>query len=135
MSLIRWDDSLSVNVKEIDNQHKKLVDIMNKLHNAMQARESRKVLIKIIGNLASYTVDHFLTEEDYFDQFGYPEAEKHKQEHSKFANKIADFQTGFNEGSLMLSTDIMLFLQDWLINHIQGIDREYIEFFHEHGLS
>ncbi len=134
MAIVEWSDSLSVKVREIDLQHKKLVQLVNDLHEAMLKKETKNVLGSIIQELANYTVEHFATEEKYFDKFGYPETEQHKKEHKEFVQQVVDFQKGFESGKILLSMKIMKFLKDWLVNHIMGTDHKYVEFFNEHGL-
>ena len=134
MALIRWDNSLSVDVEEIDNQHKKLVVFMNELHDAIRNRQSNRILGETIDGLIAYAKEHFTTEEKYFEEFEYVNMKKHKQEHTDFINKIADFKTGFDEKKLSVSTDLIEFLVYWFITHLQGSDRDYIECFKKHGL-
>ncbi len=135
MALFNWDSKLSVNVEEIDAQHKKLVQMINELNDAMKDRKSKEILNNIIHGLIEYTGSHFLTEEKYFDEFEYPEASVHKKEHNDFVKKVSKFENDFNEGRLLLSIDIMEFLKDWLVNHIQGSDKKYTTLFNENGLK
>lgn len=135
MSLIEWTDSLSVNIEEIDNQHRKLVGFINELHLAMRERKAKDVLGKIVEGLTDYAIVHFSTEEKYFDQFNYLKSASHKREHESFIGKVNDFKTGFDKGKIMLSMDVMDFLKDWLVKHIQKTDMAYAPFFHENGLK
>jgi hemerythrin len=135
MAFIEWNDSLSVGVNEIDLQHQKLIGIINELHDAMRLGKGNDVLGKIIKGLVSYAGTHFLTEEKYFDQFGYPEAGSHKGEHSAFAQKVAEFKDGFDAGKVALSINVMNFLSNWLRNHIKVVDKKYGPFFIEKGLK
>ncbi len=135
MPLIIWENSLSVKVSEIDAQHKKLVELINSLHESMKARKANEALGEIIENLISYAIEHFRTEEKYFDEFGYLKAIQHKKEHKNFVNKVAAFKNDFDNGKMMLSMDIMDFLKDWLLNHIKKTDMAYSDFFVEKGLS
>jgi hemerythrin len=135
MALINWNDSLSVNVKEIDLQHKKLIDMINELNDAMKTGRGKDAVGKIVGGLISYTAIHFKKEEQYFDQFGYPDTENHKKEHVAFVKKVTDFKDGFAKGNLSLSIEVMNFLSDWLKNHIKGTDKKYAGFFNEKGLK
>jgi hemerythrin len=135
MSLIEWTDSLSVGIEEIDKQHKRLIELINELHVAMRERRTRDVLGNIINGLKDYAVIHFSTEEKYFDQYNYLKSGSHKREHMAFINKVIAFKAGFDKGKLMLSMEIMDFLKDWLVNHIQKIDMAYASFFHEKGLN
>lgn len=135
MALIEWNDSFSVGVVEIDGQHQKLVTMINDLNDAMRQRKGKDVLGNIVNGLVSYAGTHFRTEEKYFDQFGYPEANSHKQEHADFVNKVAEFKDGFDREKLGLSIEVMQFLSNWLQNHIKRIDKKYSLFFNEKGLK
>ncbi|MCP4353146.1 MAG: hemerythrin family protein [Desulfobacterales bacterium] len=135
MPLIQWDDSLNVNVAEIDRQHQRLVEMINDLDDAMRQGKGKDVLGKIIDGLIAYAATHFRTEERYFDLFGYPEANNHKKEHSEFVKKISEFKDGFEKGKLGLSIQVMNFLRDWLQKHIKEVDKKYGPFFNEMGLK
>jgi hemerythrin len=135
MALIQWNDSFSVGVVEIDKQHQKLVGMINDLNDAMRQGKGKDVLGKIIKGLIGYAETHFRTEEKYFDQFGYPDANNHKKEHSDFVMKVAEFKDGFDRRKLGLSIEVMSFLSKWLQNHIKGVDKKYGPFFNEKGLK
>lgn len=123
MALINWSDNLSVNVKEIDNQHKQLIAMINELDEAMRNRKGRDILGKIITNMINYTAHHFSTEEKYFAQYGYPATEEHMKEHRAFVDKVNDFNNKFDKARIGLTTDVINFLSDWLKRHIQGTDK------------
>ena len=135
MALIKWDDSFSVKVAEIDKQHQKLIDMINELNDAMKQGKGKDILGKIIKGLVQYTATHFKTEEDYFKQFNYPHADTHKKEHDAFVKKVSEFKDEFEKGNISLTIEVMKFLSDWLRNHIKGTDKHYSRFFNEHGLQ
>ncbi len=135
MALIQWNESLSVNVSEIDKQHEKLVSMINELDDAMRQGKGKVALGKIVTGLIGYAGTHFKTEEKYFDQFGYPETDGHKKEHSDFVVSVCEFQDGFEKGKFGLSITVMNFLSDWLQNHIKGSDKQYGPFLNEKGLK
>ncbi|MBU1099403.1 MAG: bacteriohemerythrin [Bacteroidetes bacterium] len=135
MSLIDWKDDLSVQIVEIDNQHKKLLNLINELHDAMKTGKAKDVLESIIQKLISYTKSHFATEEKYFKQFNYPLTNEHIKEHNDFVNNVSDFQEKFKAGKLGLSIEIMKFLTTWISKHIQETDKAYSEFFIENGVK
>ena len=135
MALIKWDDSFSVKVAEIDRQHQKLISMINELNDAMKQGKGKDILGKIVNGLISYTATHFKTEENYFERFGYPDADQHKKEHIAFVQKVSDFKNGFEKGKLSLSIEVMNFLSDWLQNHIKGTDKKYSQFFNGKGLK
>lgn len=135
MAFFVWDNKYSVGVREIDNQHKILVDMLNELYEAMQSGKGNEILTGIILKLINYTKTHFATEERYFEKFSYPDTLSHKKEHEKFTEKVLAFKNDFNAGRVSLSVSITSFLKDWLVSHIQGIDKKYGPFFNSKGLS
>jgi hemerythrin len=124
-----------VGVAEIDGQHKKLIDMINELNDAMRRGEGKDVVGKILNGLVSYAASHFRTEESYFVRFGYPEAAQHKQSHADFVAKVGDFKRDFVSGKLNVSVEVMSFLSNWLKGHIKGTDKKYTAFFHQNGLK
>lgn len=132
--MIQWSSALSVGVREIDGQHQRLVKLINDLDEAMRVGKGKEMLGRIVSELAGYARVHFSTEEKYFDQFGYPEAPEHRQEHRNFIEKVSGFKAEFDAGRLGLTIEIMSFLSDWLKGHILGKDKRYSAFFNEKGL-
>ena len=135
MARIQWNDSYSINFREIDTQHKRLVEMINNLDDAMRQGKGKETLGKIINGLIVYTKTHFETEEKYFDEFEYPDTAEHKREHAAFVNKVNDFKAGFQSGKLGLSIDVMNFLSDWLVHHIKETDKKYAPFLREKELA
>ncbi|MDA2920205.1 bacteriohemerythrin [Desulfobacterota bacterium AH_259_B03_O07] len=135
MALITWNDSMSVNVEEIDKQHQKLVQIINDLHDAMREGKEKEVLGNVLTRLIDYTSYHFSTEEKYFDKFGYPDSDPHKKEHRELLEQVLEFKKEFDEGKVLLTIELMNFLKNWLTNHMQGSDKKYGLFFNEKGLK
>ncbi|WP_415712785.1 bacteriohemerythrin [Maridesulfovibrio sp.] len=134
--LVTWSDrDFSVNIKAIDVQHKKLVNMINGLHKAMRDRASDAVMKRLVEELKNYTVDHFSTEEKLFDRFGYPQSPEHKELHVNFVNQVLDFESALISGKAKVTMDVMKFLKDWLVQHIQGEDRKYSPFLNSHGIK
>ena len=125
MELVEWSESLSVGDKEIDEQHKKMLGIINKLHHALVKGESNRVLNDTLQDLLAYTQEHFVHEEAYFEKLEYPEAEEHKKEHQDFIKKVSQFYYDFDRGKLSLSLEVMNFLVEWFLRHIQHTDQKY----------
>jgi hemerythrin len=129
-----WDDSFSVNVLEIDLQHRKLIDMINAFYEHV-GKDSDQVLKTLLDSLVEYTHYHFSTEEKYFEKFAYPDAESHREMHKKFVEKVFDVRNRLNNGQLVISFEITTFLKDWLTHHIKQSDKAYSKFFNDHGLS
>ncbi|HFC98467.1 MAG TPA: bacteriohemerythrin [Thermosulfurimonas dismutans] len=126
---------LETGIQEIDQQHRKLVNLVNRLYRAVKAGEGQQVLGEILQELVAYTDYHFKTEEYYFDRYQYPEGEIHKEIHRKLTAKVLDFKEKFEKGEATLSYDLLNFLKDWLVNHIGKTDRKYGPFLREKGVK
>jgi len=136
MALLNWNENLSVKIPSIDEQHKVLINMINNLQDAMSSGDSRAVLGDIFDGLIKYTEQHFSFEERLFAEHGYPETENHLKEHTSFVAKVRDLHNQFTGSSnFMIGVDVMKFLTDWLVNHIQGIDAKYTDFFISKGVK
>ncbi|HOD39814.1 MAG TPA: bacteriohemerythrin [Candidatus Wallbacteria bacterium] len=134
MALIEWSSNLSVGVSEMDDQHKKLIKMINDLHEAMKTGKGKEITAKIVADLINYTHTHFSAEEKYMAQFKYPDIDKQKAAHAAFVKKISDIQKSVNAGQLV-TMDVMKFLNSWLTEHIIGMDKKYTSFFNGGGLK
>jgi hemerythrin len=126
MPLMTWTEKLSVGVAVLDEDHKKLVGMVNELYDAMQAGHGKEKLGAILSGLVQYTRMHFAREEKLFTQTGYADAVAHKQQHEALTKQVLDVQQKYAAGAVgTLSVDVMHFLRDWLVKHIQGSDQKY----------
>jgi hemerythrin len=135
MPLVNWSQELVVDVREIDEQHRKLVTMLNGLHDAMKVGQGGTQLSRLLDEMASYAVVHFATEEKYMTTYNYPSCSTHKSEHQKFVGQVTDFRKAFGEGRMSLTLEMMNFLKDWLTGHILGVDKKYAAFFAAKGLK
>jgi hemerythrin len=135
MALMAWNPALSVKVKQFDDQHMKLVDMVNNLHDAMKEGKGNEALGTILTSLISYTATHFSCEEKLMAQHAYPEASAHKLEHERLVKQVLELQANFTAGKAILTINVMMFLKDWLVKHIQGDDRKYGVYLNGKGVS
>lgn len=135
MALLTWSDKYSVNVKEIDDQHKKLISLLNELHTAMSAGKGKDILSGVLKNLIDYTAYHFSTEEKYMVQYGYTGYTKHRAEHQEFVKKVKEFDQKFQAGQTSVTIEVIKFLSGWVAGHISGTDMQYSQFFNQKGLK
>lgn len=135
MALFTWSDNYSVGVKEIDQQHQKIMDMINELNDAMLEKKGRDCVGGVLNKLINYTASHFALEEKLMSQHGYPEYEEHKAKHDKMVGKVLALQKDVAAKKLSVSSDVMSFLQDWLNKHIMGTDKKYGPFLNGKGVS
>jgi hemerythrin len=134
MPLIKWAPKLSVNIAEIDDQHKELIRLINDLHDAMMAGNSQSVMKEIFENLNSYIRTHFATEETLMQKYGFPGLDAHRKEHAKFAQRIFEFQEQFEKGQNGLALKLMPLLENWLEAHLISSDKVYAAFLNSKGV-
>ncbi len=134
MPLVEWkDEKYSVGVEEMDEQHRNMVEIINKMHSAMKEGKGNEKIEEILEEMEDYTEYHFEAEEKLMENNDYSERKlkKQKEQHEKFVEKIEEYREKIEGGTLTLSMDIMNFLKDWLSNHIAEVDMKYKEFFED----
>jgi hemerythrin len=131
---MEWTPAYSVSVKKFDDQHKKLVDLVNQLHDAMKAGEGNTMLGVVLQSLIAYTGTHFADEERMMQANGYPDYAKHKASHESLVKQVLDLQKKFQGGTEILTLPVMTFLKNWLVNHIQGEDKKYGQYFNTKGI-
>jgi hemerythrin-like metal-binding protein len=125
MERIRWDDRISVNNFEIDNQHKYLIQLVNTLILNSNAKVNSAIIGESLQNLLKYTKEHFHDEEILLDRHNYPKLEEHKKEHKKFVLEIAGFCKDVLHGKSTITEEMISFLVYWFLNHTSVNDQDY----------
>ncbi len=132
---LEWDDKYSVGVELIDEQHKAMFTTINLLIDTINTGPEKEKIGEIIGNLVAYKKFHFETEEKYFKEFNYENAEEHIAKHREFTAKLEEIQAKCGDDIFALAFELVDFLEDWLIDHLLTIDQQYKQCFAEHGLK
>lgn len=124
MKELVWDKTLSVEVPEIDDDHRKLVDLFNLLNRAVANEESRDYTEALLDELISCTIWHFKHEERLMLKYGYQGLEEHRLEHAELVDSVKALQQKFLSGGSPTSSEDIEFLEHWLTGHIYGADME-----------
>jgi hemerythrin len=123
--IIKWDEKYSVGNTLLDSQHKKLIALINELHSAMKDGKGKEALQKVLDELVLYTIEHFSTEEQLMLKASYPHYSEHKRQHEDLTRRAVSLQNSYRAGETPLTLDVLKFLRDWLIVHIEGSDKKY----------
>jgi hemerythrin len=134
MAFFTWSDNLSVNITEIDEQHKKLFNMMNELHSAMGSGKGKESLGGILAGLVDYTKTHLTFEEQLMEKHKYPDYTGHKKMHAALTAQVVEQMKKYQEGKTLVAVEIMNFLKDWLVTHIQNTDKKYVSHFNSKGV-
>ena len=135
MSMVEWDDAYSVDIQEIDEQHKCLIAIMNELYTALANKSNRDLIADVLNKLVEYTKVHFAVEETLMRVFHYEDYEAHKAIHDRIVSKVLEYQGQFQAGDDKVGMELLMFLKDWLFDHINKVDKSYTKTFHKAGVQ
>lgn len=134
MALMTWNPDYSVKIREIDEQHKQLIAMINELNEAMSSGRGKETLGSILDRLTRYVASHFQLEEKLMEQHGYPEFADHKDKHQKMTAKVLSLREDYKQGKIALTIEVAKFLQDWLNKHILSTDQKYAPFLTAKGV-
>lgn len=131
---LTWQSIYSVNVKELDEQHQKIFTLINNLFEVRQNCAPEKIAL-IIKELKDYGSYHLSTEEKYFEQFNYPDRELHTIQHDNYRKRVIEFESKISPYcDINNIKELVGFLKNWWLNHIQNTDQQYSTFFNSKGL-
>jgi hemerythrin-like metal-binding protein len=133
-SYVTWKDEYNVNVKLIDDDHKRLMNLINSLKMAVRYHTGETFEKQAMDELAKYTQVHFAREEKIMREHGYPGYEAHKAQHDAMMERVAGYGRDYEERGHDAIVDLAPLVKDWLINHIYKVDQEYAAFLKEKGL-
>ena len=118
MKDIVWGDVLSVGVEEIDEDHRKLVNIFNILNHAVTDGESPEYLTAVLEELVNCTIWHFSHEERLMLKHGYEDIEEHREIHRELIASAKELQQNLLQADETVSEDDIEILERWLTGHI-----------------
>lgn len=133
--LLNWSKEYEFGLKEIDEQHKQLVQTLNEVYQLLLAGKSGDDLKPSMDGIIAFANLHFSTEEKYFDQFHYEGKVEHKIEHEKLKQKIAYYYQQIITEKKDLAFELLDFLEDWLVEHLAQMDKKYVQCFKDNGLG
>lgn len=122
---VKWDESYSVGIDTIDDDHKKLLGMINQLQTAAHYKTDKIMVEDILNDLVDYTKYHFTREEGMMQDSEYPDFEAHKQQHEEMIAQVAKFIDEYRVDGTKTIEEVAMYLKTWLINHINGSDQKY----------
>lgn len=135
MEIVSWSDSLSLGIAKVDEQHKKLIQMMEELDEAIRNNEGADAVEDVLTNLFNYAQTHFAVEEELFRKHKYPEMTLHELEHQRFIAKAFAFKERLASNKPGLALELLTFLSSWVLNHIELTDKRYAKHLRDCGVS
>lgn len=129
-----WKDEYSVGIEAMDNDHKKLLNLINQLQTAVHYYTGREFEQQALDELVEYTKTHFKREEDLMAENNYEDLDAHKLQHQQFIEKVSGLIKEYEENADVTIEEALNFLKDWLVKHINGTDKEYGKVLNSKGI-
>ena len=133
-NFVAWKDDMSVGIKVIDEDHKKLIGLINDLQRAVCYHMGESYERKALKELVDYTKYHFEREEGLMQSNEYPDFDAHKKEHEVMIANVGKYLAAYDKDRGLTIDKLCDFLKSWLVNHIRGTDQKYVPHLHERGV-
>ena len=127
MALLVWQAELDTGIDVIDQQHQRIVALINQLAEATGRDDQAAVLEELVD----YTLSHFAFEEELLEESGYTFGPAHKRVHDMFVRRVSEYRMRFEAGE-DIAAELKGMLARWLFNHIRGDDKAYAEHVKRH---
>jgi len=130
MSFIEWsDDQFAVGVERVDEQHRRLFELLNELYAAMQEGEGRDEVGDVIAELEDYTYYHFEDEESYMDDCGFADECEgcflaQENAHRGFEQEVSELRELYESDDATVQMQTLRFLRTWVAEHVAGMDQQ-----------
>ena len=124
MPFVVWDDRFAVGVKQFDEDHQVLVGLLNRAYDDFDNGATHESVDSILEELVDYATYHFAAEEQWMQKQLYPRLDEHRAEHDRFSKRVVEMLGSYPHNNKLL-IKVMIFLNNWLINHILNSDAGY----------
>jgi len=135
MSNLQWHADFTVNVGQIDDQHRQMLDLALDLHRAVESELPLAHLLEKLDVLAAFTRRHFAFEETLMLEHDYPGLAAHREEHANLLQRLQQFRERLQNGWRLKLASAADIDGDWVLAHVVGADRKLGEFLNERGVA
>lgn len=135
MQPLTWKEQFKVGVKEIDEQHRHLLEIINQIIASIEKKNEWQTTSSIIDSLINYAYNHFATEERYMSEGEYPELTWHVGLHLEFIRKVFAMSEEVTLKGAEIQREMLSYVTTWYPNHVLGVDRKYIQYLSKKGIK
>ncbi len=128
MGNIQWDSAWNIGHAEIDEQHQRWIELFNELENAFLSKEKIDMSVvqrRTFKEILDYTRYHFANEEKHMQEADYPESSTHWRLHKAFDTLVYEKYRDFENGEIILNSELLALIKNWLLDHIQVQDRKF----------
>ncbi|MFA7827019.1 bacteriohemerythrin [Aeromonas dhakensis] len=133
--LLHWNEAFMVQVPSMDNQHLGLFEAMNRLYQAVIDKSPAQLRKQRLDELLKLATRHFADEEQVMEQAGYPELRRHKEEHARLLAELDTLMQRNGPDDEEFNMELLVFLKNWLLNHISKVDKQYSGSLRQAGIA
>ena len=134
MKKIYWNENFSVGISKIDEQHKKIIKMINSLIEIYISEIFTEKISDILNEMSQYALKHFETEEQLMKEHNYPDYTPHAIEHQEFKMKTVRLSADTIKHKELVPAETLIYLKEWWINHILSTDMKFKSFFKSKGI-
>jgi hemerythrin len=134
MRELKWNPSYSVNIKKIDDQHQIIIGILNRISQCFEPNSSPDNLVNLVDELTNYAQIHFSYEEQLLEKYKYHGLEDQIAEHRMYERKVEDIRVRLAASEDKAKPELIAFVADWWMGHIQGLDQDYSRYMNNCGV-
>jgi len=132
---IIWDESYSVGVKELDEQHQQIIKIVNRLIKEKDLKVNSETISDVLAELTQYAEFHFRIEEEYMKKHDFPGYSVHKELHSTFRLQLITFAIEIVAEKETIPDEVIDYLKNWWLKHILKSDMKFKKYFENDGVN
>jgi len=125
MDIMKWRDAYETGVAEMDQQHKKLIELVNTMYRVLRDKKESSIVEDVLKEMKEYAVSHFKDEEALMKEQGFEGLEEHAGLHLQYATRMEKFMEEFEKDPETTAKEIYKFLRQWWIEHIMEEDKAY----------
>lgn len=123
MALIEWQTEFETGVREVDHEHRELVDLINALHSKIGSNAGKEVISGFLGEVFAKISAHFALEETVMRKHRYDEYAAHKADHEKLLDDIRDIMDAHESGAFVDYEEALgRAVRDWFVDHFKSKD-------------
>ena len=132
---LKWNSDCSTGVDKFDDQHKKLLELLNQLLESIKEREETSGMGFVLKELFFFAVSHFNDEEEALKRFGYEHLEEQIKEHDKIKLMVGRLHQNYLAGNKPETIEILEVITRWFEDHLKNMDTKYGPFLIEKGFK
>jgi hemerythrin len=122
MALLEWKEEYSTGIDDVDDEHRDLIDVINRLHDLLLADDAKLAVPAFFARLIEGVSAHFTLEERIMRESGYPALAEHQEDHERLLDEMRDLVEAFGHAEEVDSVDLAMRLEPWFSQHFATHD-------------